>query len=468
MPDAGTRGVNHYRDQMSPWRFRLREYFRQYIRSETKTLAKIQTSVRRPWLDHYFALSANLGSHTFYMIILPICFWAGHAEVGDDLLWVLALGVYITGVVKDLLCLPRPLCPPLHRISMSGSAALEYGLPSTHACNAVSVALVMAAGQSNWKTYVGSFWLLGTLIPGRIYNGMHGFLDVGVGTFCGVIVWLLRKAITKVVDQNISNGGWSAVGVVLVLFMLVSIAIWTHPEPIDDCPCFDDSIAFLGVLLGFHCSKVTQYYLYGNTAPPWDYEKSGHIGFILRILIGVSLVVIWRMLAKRFLLKALPPIWRKIEKTRISHPRRGFVSASNYAQIPEDIPDETVPDSLKQIKSMICEVRKHHALSDSVGAQTEADAFEALARREEIAGSENEETSVIKATGSTALPRRARTLATTLKAGKELDVVAIDSNQIRRPRPRYDVEVVTKLVVYGGIPMIAIPLCTFVFSFLGV
>ncbi|KAA8565498.1 hypothetical protein EYC84_009357 [Monilinia fructicola] len=37
--------------------------------------------------------------------------------------------------------LPRPLSPPLHRITMSGSAALEYGFPSTHSANAVSVAV---------------------------------------------------------------------------------------------------------------------------------------------------------------------------------------------------------------------------------------------------------------------------------------------------------------------------------------
>src|SRR5436189_5144506 len=54
---------------------------------------------------------------------------------------LLAPGVFFTGMIKDFLCLPRPLSPPLQRINMSGLTALEYGFPSTHSANAVSVAL---------------------------------------------------------------------------------------------------------------------------------------------------------------------------------------------------------------------------------------------------------------------------------------------------------------------------------------
>ena len=54
---------------------------------------------------------------------------------------MLAAGIFWSGFLKDLVCLPRPLSPPLSRISMSGSAALEYGFPSSHSTNALSVAV---------------------------------------------------------------------------------------------------------------------------------------------------------------------------------------------------------------------------------------------------------------------------------------------------------------------------------------
>lgn len=48
-----------------------------------------------------------------------------------SLLYVLAAGGYVTSVLKDLFCVPRPYSPPLVRLSV-GTHALEYGFPSTH------------------------------------------------------------------------------------------------------------------------------------------------------------------------------------------------------------------------------------------------------------------------------------------------------------------------------------------------
>jgi hypothetical protein len=52
------------------------------IRWETPYLAALQSTLRRPALDSYFAITANLGTHTFYMIGLPILFWCGLAAYG--------------------------------------------------------------------------------------------------------------------------------------------------------------------------------------------------------------------------------------------------------------------------------------------------------------------------------------------------------------------------------------------------
>jgi hypothetical protein len=42
----------------------------------------MQNKVRSPALDAYFAYTANLGTHTFFMIFLPIQFWCGYTSVG--------------------------------------------------------------------------------------------------------------------------------------------------------------------------------------------------------------------------------------------------------------------------------------------------------------------------------------------------------------------------------------------------
>jgi dihydrosphingosine 1-phosphate phosphatase len=69
---------------------------------------------------------------------------------------------------------------------MSGLTALEYGFPSTHSTNAVSVALYCltlleksrAEISPGWRAALQfAAWLYAaSVLMGRIYCGMHGFL----------------------------------------------------------------------------------------------------------------------------------------------------------------------------------------------------------------------------------------------------------------------------------------------------
>lgn len=65
--------------KLPKWRYRLRQWLIPIVRAETPYLAFIQDKLRTPALDQYFALTANLGTHTFFMIMLPILFWCGYA-----------------------------------------------------------------------------------------------------------------------------------------------------------------------------------------------------------------------------------------------------------------------------------------------------------------------------------------------------------------------------------------------------
>ena len=52
------------------------------VRWETPYLAALQRRSRLPALDIYFEYTAILGTHTFYMIMLPILFWGGYIKIG--------------------------------------------------------------------------------------------------------------------------------------------------------------------------------------------------------------------------------------------------------------------------------------------------------------------------------------------------------------------------------------------------
>ena len=86
-------------------------------------------------LDAYFVYTSSLGTHTFFMIMLPIFYFFGAphfgrgyvvslvikrtrlTDVSCSLLLMLSAGVYVSSFMKDLCCVPRPYAPPVTRLS---------------------------------------------------------------------------------------------------------------------------------------------------------------------------------------------------------------------------------------------------------------------------------------------------------------------------------------------------------------
>ncbi len=383
---------------------------------------------------------------------------------------MLAAGVFFSGVIKDMLCLPRPLSPPLQRITMSGSAALEYGFPSTHSTNAVSVAvyslLVLNFDEpdippwSNISLQIFSYCYACSIILGRLYCGMHGFLDVVVGSALGAIISIVEYAYGGALEIYIYTGSLKDVSViVLIIFVLVR----THPEPADDCPCFDDSVAFAGVVIGVECGCWHfARSVYSTSVPtpattPFSLEDMGWLLSVSRIVVGVLTIFAWRGLMKPFLLRILPPIFRVVEALGLNLPRKFFKQASEYTRVPKQHSGDNVLPSVSEIPSLF---RRKRAIS--IGPQSEADAYETLAYRERrraaslsagdepIVDERDSELSTYERMMGTGFGKEPNGQITADNpARKALEEKAMFS-RLQKPRVRYDVEVVTKLIVYSG------------------
>ena len=254
---------------------------------------------------------------------------------------VLATGVFFSGCLKDLWCMPRPLSPPLHRITMSSSATLEYGFPSTHSTNAVSVALYIIVLLSSsetpiepsWRTYLqltAYFYAL-SIVLGRLYCGMHGFLDVVIGSSLGAFLSVLQFGFGQAFDDMIYS---SSIQAPLTVALIILILVRVHPEPADDCPCFDDSVAFAGVVIGIYlgswrfAQRDVAWDSQGLATVPFHFESLGLVKTIARVMLGTAMIVCWKEAMKPVLLKALPYLLRIIEKMGLSHARRFFIPAS--------------------------------------------------------------------------------------------------------------------------------------------
>lgn len=258
-----------------------------------------------------------------------------------SLVHVLATGVFFSGFLKDLLCLPRPLSPPLQRITMSGSAALEYGFPSTHTTNAVSVVVyVLFASHSSTSSVPASvrhildislYCYALSIILGRLYCGMHGFLDVIVGSFLGAFLAMIESSCGDAMSEYLYSSSYK---VPLFLLLVICVLVRIHPEPADDCPCFDDSVAFAGVMIGVEFGNwhyARSGWAWGTpvlATVPFHLKELGWIKAFLRIALGVLTIFAWRWSMKKALYTGLPPLFRLIEKLGLDAPRRFFVQAS--------------------------------------------------------------------------------------------------------------------------------------------
>lgn len=221
---------------------------------------------------------------------------------------------------------------------MSGSAALEYGFPSTHSTNAVSVAVyalgLLSSPESTLSAQVTftlqavTYIYVVSIVLGRLYCGMHGMLDCSVGCAMGAAIGLAQFHYGPAFETFIVSASLKDISLLAIL--IISL-VRVHPEPADDCPCFDDSVAFAGVMLGvdlssWHFADIWDGYPSGSI--PYDLETIGWLKTIIRLVLGVVCIFAWRTVTKPTLLRILPPIFRTLEKLGLLLPRRFFTTAS--------------------------------------------------------------------------------------------------------------------------------------------
>ncbi|RHZ63729.1 hypothetical protein Glove_328g28 [Diversispora epigaea] len=316
--DAGILPEKYYEKLMNPFRIQLRRIFLPLIYKETNLLVKIQNKFRNPLLDGFFIYSSILGNPIFFVLSLPLSFWFGYGEFARGLAFVVSTGVILSGFIKDFLCLPRPISPPVKRL-INSYVRLEYGFPSTHSTNSVSIALfllthllTMDHNMTLWMKYLylmGLFFYCASIVCGRIYCGMHSICDVIAGTIIGIFVWWFQVTYQKHLDNVIISDDWFVpAGTILGSISL----IYLFPEPVDKCPCIEDCISSIGVILGVTVGSWrfgNSSYSLPNGNVPYDYNKIGIFLSLVRVIFGLLIIFTFRIVMKKFLYTILKPIY---------------------------------------------------------------------------------------------------------------------------------------------------------------
>ncbi|KAJ3051936.1 hypothetical protein HK097_007063 [Rhizophlyctis rosea] len=299
-------------------RTKIRTHILTHLPSESRLISSLQSYTPNPIITLSTHLG-SLGSHTAFLLFLPPLFWISQSPqthiFARHLVNISALGVYLSSISKDYLCLPRPLAPPVQRYSSSKSVSREYGFPSTHTTNAVSIALYIALWTlfawseslttSQQISIIGACILYGSLIPlSRILTGMHSLTDICGGAILAVSLTLSQYFIFMPIVETVIK--WDS-GLVPIGAGLLGLGmLWTHPYPEGFCPCWEDDVAFQGVVWG----------VFGGgwrNAGREVTNVDGDLGWgmiALKLLLGTIMIAAYRIVAKKAVRNILTVVYQ--------------------------------------------------------------------------------------------------------------------------------------------------------------
>jgi len=229
-----------------------------------------------------------------------------------------------------------------------------------------------------------------------------------------------------------------------------------HPQPVDDCPCFEDAIAFVSVILGVYLARWHSVYagldgkffdavMPGGQGDIWTWDERMRWWSLAgaKVGLGILIIFIWRLLAKSFLHTVLPPAFRELALHFELPHRRFYTPATDYGRLP-------VENGLHPIPSVID-----------------------LASTLEVSGVNGSEQSrqTIKRRGLNLNGGNVRTHGGTgtgasLEGGGSLGMDKIGVVATKEVK-HYDADVLTKVVVYAGIGMISAEGMPLFFSLIG-
>lgn len=174
----------------------------------------------------------------------------------------------------------RPLSPPVRRIVI-GTHHLEYGFPSTHSANSMTMAIVVyyfvlqfrqllhiqilseiIHGSSLSVQLANSYMFeiilslyVFSIVYGRLYLGMHTVLDCVTGMLIGAlsagISIFSDNLLLSYLNWEIMFGTYvTLIPVPLSLFAVGYLILALHPIPLQPCPCYEDVVCFIGAFVG--------------------------------------------------------------------------------------------------------------------------------------------------------------------------------------------------------------------------
>ena len=213
---------------------------------------------------------------------------------------------------------------------------------------------------------------------------MHSITDCVAGVSLGILVWAIHALFWPFIEHWVvapqapatftALGSW--IGPVCIA-TLAGIMVHRHPQPAEDCPCFEDAIAFVSVIAGALTGcwgaeragfgKFTSHmagspfaflHLQDASAEEWTTAVRDTTAWwgmaTAKLFFGISVIFAWRILAKSVLHHLLPTTFRLLARAFALPARRFYTPATEYdGAVPMASPGVDGVGGLRPIPSVI-------------------------------------------------------------------------------------------------------------------
>ncbi|KZC09782.1 Sphingosine-1-phosphate phosphatase 1 [Dufourea novaeangliae] len=254
---------------------------------------------------YLFLFGTQLGDELFYSTFIPFWFWNIDGAVGRRVVLVWTLIMTTGQILKDVICWPRPACPPAVRLQTKWSE--EYGMPSTHAMIGVSIPFSVLLFTMNRYIYPVSIgWTIAflwcTLVcMSRLYLGMHTVLDILAGLILAIALMILLIPLVDVTDYYIISNIWALAA--LITFSIIVIVY--YPTSRKWTPTRGDTSMVISVTMGVHFGAWLNYktgvMITPSKPPPYHilWPTNAMLGYlILRTILGFCSILATRVVCK--------------------------------------------------------------------------------------------------------------------------------------------------------------------------
>lgn len=289
--------------------------------SRTLNIVKGVQRMEHPGLLFAILICNATVSTEFYVLLLSVLTWAGYIKVAWELGVLLSLALYFGNAIKDLVGAPRPFAVQGMtfgvKIKLQGGQheagnAVEHGLPSTHVINSLTIAMygatlgvrssdflfnhqgLLLAVVITWVAWIG--W-------GRLYCGMHSFIDLASGLFIGAIIFQVflyfQAYLVEILDSGYSGLGKQ------ILFVLLMLSV--YPRPMRYTPSYEVAVTIMGGVFGLVFGYIILEGTYAHSSAfktgfatfKWNpFELSSTIALGIRTTLGLFVMISIKVASK--------------------------------------------------------------------------------------------------------------------------------------------------------------------------